>query len=460
MNYTEFIKSKKFTVKSNGFTPKRKNAKLFDWQQAVVQWACKKGRSAIFADCGLGKTAIQIEFGAEVASDTKRPVLIVAPLAVSTQTILEAEKFNRRVTLARSQEDVGDCGVYITNYEMLGHFDGAAFGGVILDESSILKQYSGKIRGQITEMFRTTPYKLECTATPAPNDYMEFGSHAEFLDIMTRPEMLATFFVHDGSDTSKWRLKGHAEENFWMWMSQWALTIKTPADIGYDASGYQLPPLNIVEHIVPSEAGELEDGQLMLVPRAAATLNERRQARRDSLENRCELAAGLLNDEQWLIWCDLNDESALLTKLTGGVEVKGADKPEHKTTAMQGFSAGNVRVLISKPSIAGWGMNWQNCHNMIFAGHSDSYEMMYQAIRRCLRYGQEHQVNVHIITSEAEGAVRENIRRKERQADRMYEKTAQYSRASLESEVENAHREKDNYKAEEEMRLPKWLIAA
>jgi len=272
--------------------------------------------------------------------------------------------------------------------------------------------------------------------------------------------MLATFFVHDGSDTAKWRLKGHAEEAFWQWMSGWALTIKTPADIGYDAAGYDLPLLNIIEHIVSSEVGEEDDGQQLLVPKLAATLNERRRARRDSLVERCQLAASLVDDEQWLVWCDLNDESALLTKMTGGTEVKGADNPDYKAQALQGFSTGEVRVLVSKPSIAGWGMNWQNCHNMIFVGHSDSYEMVYQAIRRCWRFGQIWPVNVYIITSEAEGAVRENIKRKERQADEMYAKMARYSRASLEAEVKRVQQDTDIYHAEREMKIPSWLTAA
>jgi hypothetical protein len=290
---------------------------------------------------------------------------------------------------------------------------------------------------------------------------MELGNHAEFMGVMSIAEMLTTWFYHDGGDTSQWVLKGHAEGKFWEWCSQWAIVIRKPSDLGYEDDGYNLPPLNINEIIVESQVGE-SDGQLMLVPMMASTLNERRQARRDTIEARCRMAVDLIQndpDAQWILWCDLNSESELLTKLSKGVEVKGQDDREQKSESLIGFTHGRFQVMVSKPSIAGFGMNWQQCHNMVFVGMSDSYEMMYQAIRRCWRYGQTLPVNVYIITSEAEGAVRENIKRKERQAHEMFEKMAAYSRASIDREVRKTYRETEEYNPQKVMVLPKWIAA-
>lgn len=459
--YREFLETKKFSITPSGFEPYKLNEALFQWQMDVVTLAIKKGRFCLFTDTGTGKTAMQLEFADQVNRYTRRPVLILAPLAVTAQTKKEGRKFGYSVNICRHQSDIIN-GINITNYDMLEHFDPDKFSGIVLDESSILKHFTSKTRTEIIDSFKRTPYKLACSATPAPNDYMELGNHAEFMGVMTRTEMLSTFFYHDGGDTAKWILKGHAEDRFWEWCSQWAITIRKPSDIGYDDDGYDLPPLNVDEIIVNSEIGEL-DGQLMLVPIIASTLNERRQARRDSIYGRCELAANLISkdpDAQWLIWCDLNSESELLTKLTGGTEVKGADDREYKTSSLIGFADGQIKTLVSKPSIAGYGMNWQNCHNMVFVGLSDSYESMYQAIRRCWRYGQQYPVNVYIITSESEGAVRENIKRKEEQADEMFEKMARFSRDSIEKEVRKTYRETDEYNPTKVMVLPRWLMTA
>jgi len=461
MEYGDFLKSKRFTIVPTGFDPYPMSERLFQWQRDVVTLAVKKGKYCLFTDTGTGKTAMQLEWAAQVSNHTGRPVLILAPLAVTRQTREEGAKFGHAVNICRHQEDVRD-GINITNYDMLEHFNPSAFSGIVLDESGILKHYTSKTRTHITESFRDTTYKLACTATPAPNDYMELGNHSEFMGVMTRTEMLSTFFYHDGGDTSQWVLKGHAEDKFWEWVSQWAVCIRKPSDIGYPDDGYDLPPLNVQEIIVDSEIGEL-DGQIMLVPKIASTLNERRQARRDSMTDRCEMAASLIAtepDSQWLFWCDLNAESEMLTKMTGGTEVRGSDDREYKTESLIGFSHGEVRVMVSKPSIAGWGMNWQQCHNMVFVGLSDSYEMMYQAVRRCWRYGQQQQVNVWVITSESEGAVRENINRKERQAQEMYERLAAHSRASIEKEVRMTHRETEEYNPQKVMVLPIWLMSA
>ena len=344
---------------------------------------------------------------------------------------------------------------------MLQHFDGRSFAGVVLDESSILKNYTGKMRNQIIEMFKDTPYRLSCTATPSPNDYMELGNQVEFLGIMSRTEMLATYFIHDGSDTSKWRLKGHAEDRFWEWVSTWAVVLTCPGDLGYPNDGYILPPLNMTEHIVEVKSGgeySLFGGEI------AKTLTERRDARRASLRERCEQSAEIIAqnpDEQWVCWCDLNAESELLAEcIPNSEEVRGSDKPEAKEDALIRFANGALRVLVTKPSIAGFGMNWQQCHNMIFVGLSDSYEQMYQAIRRCYRFGQKRPVNVHIVTSAAEGAVKANVERKEQQAAEMKQKMVQYTKEILRKDIRGQERIVIHYDPQVEMIVPDWVISA
>jgi len=461
MDYREFLKTKRFSIIPSGFDPISISDKLFQWQKDVVTVALKKGKFCLFTDTGTGKSFMQIVWADNVCTHTGRPVLILAPLAVTTQTKREADKLGIKIKVCRSQSDVEN-GINITNYDMLEHFNADAFSGIVLDESSILKHFTSKTRTEIIDKFEHTQYKLACSATPAPNDYMELGNHAEFMGVMKRTEMLSTFFFHDGGETSKWTIRGHAEDKFWEWVSNWAIVVRKPSDIGYQDDGYDLPPLNIEEIIVKSEPGE-EDGQLMLVPSIASTLNDRRQARRDSLTDRCAMAIDLIGnapDEQWLIWCDLNSESETLTKLSGGTEVKGSDNREYKADMLMGFAENKVKILISKPSIAGYGMNWQNCHNMVFVGLSDSYESMYQAIRRCYRFGQINPVNVWIITSESEGSVRENIARKELQSQEMFEKLSKYSLATIEKEVRKTVRETDEYNPEKAMVIPNWLLTA
>jgi len=461
LTYEQFLKSKEITVKSSGFEKPLDlmNQMLFEWQKDIVYWAIKKGKAALFEDCGLGKTIQQLEWAQSVVEHCGAPVLIVAPLAVAEQTKREGAKFGYAVKVCRTQNDICS-GVNITNYEMLEHFDAAAFCGVVLDESSILKNFTSKTRTQIIDTFKDTMYKLSCTATPSPNDYMELGNQAEFLGVMSRTEMLATYFIHDGSDTSKWRLKGHAENEFWSWLANWAVVLTNPSDLGYPSDGYALPEMKTIEHIV-TVAQEISDGNLTLFAKTAQTLTERREARRNSIHERCQKAAEIVAEcpcEQWLIWCDLNDESDLLKKLIcGSVEVKGADKPEHKTDALNGFTDGKVKCLVTKPSIAGFGLNWQSCHNMIFVGLSDSYEMMYQAVRRCYRFGQKSEVNVHIVTSEAEGAVKENIERKEKQCADMTAEMVKHTREILEHEIRGTCRIVIPYNPKIEMIIPTWL---
>jgi hypothetical protein len=458
MDYKRFLEKKHFYVKPTGFESKGLNPMLFDFQKDIVQWACKKGKAALFEDCGLGKSPQQLEWGRQVHEHTGGDVLILAPLAVSKQTKREGDKFGIEVNICRTQDDVRP-GINITNYEMLHHFNPEHFTGIVLDESSILKNYSGKMRNEIINAFKNTPYKLSCTATPAPNDYMELGSQCEFLGVMSRTEMLATFFVHDGSDTSKWRLKGHAEDKFWEWMASWAVVLNKPSDLGYDDGGFKLPEKSINEIIV-QVSPEDQIGQLSLLPTIAQTLNERRQARRSSLRARVKTAAELVNNsnEQWLVWCDLNDESAALANaIKESVEVRGTDTNEHKEKSMIDFAHGKIKALVTKPSIAGYGMNWQNCHNMIFVGLSDSYEMLYQAIRRCWRFGQNSPVNVYIVISEQEGAVKANIERKEKDYERMFSEMVKHTQKILTEEVRGTARVIESYKATKDMIIPEWL---
>jgi len=416
--YAEFLSRKQKLCGRAGFNPGRLSGELKDFQRHIAEWAIRGGRRAIFSDCGTGKTFMQLEWARAVAEQTGLPVLILAPLAVSHQTQREGARWGIPVTVCRKQEHVTQ-GVNISNYEMLHAFDCRAFAGVVLDESSILKSYSGKIRNQIIESFAATPYRLACTATPSPNDFMELGNHAEFLGVMTRTSMLATYFNHDGGETSKWRLKGHAVKPFWEWVASWAVMLRRPSDLGFSDDGYELPELMRQYHVIQTNAQ-----QGFLFPVEAADLSERRESRRVSIEERVRRCAEMVNssDDQWVIWGDLNAETEAATEaIPDAVEVSGKHSDEHKETALLGFSDGSPRVLVSKPKIAGWGMNWQNCHNVVFMGLSDSYESRYQAERRCWRFGQRHPVNVHIYVSDRDGAVIRNQERKHAQAEEMAE---------------------------------------
>lgn len=450
MSYEQFIESKLKIVESAGIDIPKENCNplLFEFQKDIVRWALAKGKTAVFADCGLGKTAIQLEWAHQICAHTGKNVLILAPLAVAKQTQREGLKFGISVTVCESQKDVQP-GINITNYEKLNRFEANAFEGVVLDESSILKSFTGKIRNEIIENFARVPFKLACTATPAPNDYMELGNHSEFLGVMSRTEMLAMFFVHDGSDTAKWRLKGHAEDVFWKWMCSWAVFLDNPASIGYEMQGYDLPKLTVTEIIADGEDYE----------NVTLSLTQRRKVRKDTLQERCQKAAELVNasDEQWLVWCDLNDESAALSDLINdSVEIKGADKASHKTEAMLQFAAGKIKCLVTKPSIAGFGMNWQNCRNMIFVGLSDSYEKYYQAVRRCYRFGQKEEVKVYIIISKKEGCVKENIARKEEDSLKMRSAMIDLTKEITKEELVKTHRITAVYRPTLTMLLPKW----
>lgn len=456
--YYSFLAHKQFEREDSGFEVQELNDKLFDYQKATTRWALKKGRCALFEDTGMGKTIQQLVWADEVSKRTGGSVLILAPLAVSRQTAKEAEKFGIKCKLCEDQGDV-IIGVNITNYEKLHKFDTDAFSGVVLDESSIMKSYSGKTTMELQERFAYTPYRLCCTATPSPNDYTEIGATAEFLGVMTRNEMLSTFFINDSVKKGKqdrigWRLKGHAEKDFFRWMATWSMMIDNPSNIGFDGSAFVLPKLNIRSIITDSDPDESS-----LFVEYAQTLSERREARKESARERVDIAAEIASEkDQCLIWCDYNYESQMLHRaIEGSVEVKGADDQHHKERAMIGFASGDVKYLVSKPSICGFGMNWQNCHEMIFCGLSDSFEQFYQAVRRCWRFGQKHDVNVYIIISEKETSVLENIKRKEADHQRMKETMICVMSTIAKEELFNAKRRHTEYLPKMEMTLPNFL---
>ena len=452
MDYEHFLKNKRFVLESCGFDIDKNtlNPKLYDFQKDIVRWALAKGRACIFADCGMGKTAMQLSWSYQICkhSDFTAKVLILAPLSVCEQTKREGLKFGYEVNICESQADVKP-GINITNYEKLDKFVANEFNAVVLDESSILKSFTGKVRTAIIDNFINVPYKLACTATPAPNDYMELGNHSEFCGVMTRSEMLSMFFVHDGGETSKWRLKGHAEDVFWQWMASWCVFVDNPRNLGYEIDGFDLPALRINEIIVDGDEPSQE----------SLSLTERREARKQSLQLRCEKAAEYVNnsDEQWLVWCDLNDESHTLHSLINdSVEVQGSDKDEHKTNSMLNFAQGDIKCLVTKPKIAGFGMNWQNCHNMIFTGLSDSYEAYYQALRRCWRFGQTKEVNVYIIISAKEGCVKQNIERKQTDFIKMQKEMTELTKEITKKELKKTCRLSTPYNPQTKMILPDW----
>ena len=417
MEYDQFVASKRRAEVATGHQPGDLNEHLFDFQHAIVSWAVRRGRAAIFADTGLGKTLMQLSWSDEVASHTKGIVLILAPLAVSEQTIEQGAAFGIEVKRVSNGGTPDAPGVWITNYERMDSIDFTELHGLVLDESSILKAHDGKTRQRIIDSAQGIPYRLSCTATPSPNDFDELGNQCEFLGVMSRTEMLATYFVNDTGDTGTWRLKGWGQSRFWEWMGSWSVVLRNPADLGFDGSKYILPAPEYIEHVVQTD--QLGD----MFAKSAQTMLERRKAQRDSIEARCSALADVVNadpSEPWLIWCHLNDEAELLQILIpGSVNVQGSDKPECKAEQMMRFSHGELRVLISKPKICGFGMNWQHCARMAFVGLDDSFEKFYQAVRRCYRFGQKRSVQVHMFTAENEGQILANLKRKEVQHHEM-----------------------------------------
>ena len=444
---------------------------LKPFQKDIVTWSLRLGRAAVFAGTGLGKTLQQLSWAHAVERHEKSPILILTPLAVAQQTVSEAAKFGiQGVAYARDQSQANSR-IVVTNYDRIEKFDTSEFCGIVLDESSIIKAHESKTRALLMEVCAGIHYRLCCTATPAPNDYVELGNHAEFLGVLSSKEMLATWFVHEGAmkatsaanhgskPIAEWRLKGHAEKDFWRWVSSWAVMIRHPRDLGYDDVGYDLPPLNKkqvtvnVDHVASVDTGTL-------FAMEANTLQERRSAARNSISSRVEAAAEIIRskpDRPWLVWCHLNDEAdALRAALPDAVEVRGPDDPELKADRLMGFANGSVRILISKPSIAGWGMNFQRCSDMVFVGLNDSFEQLFQAIRRCWRFGQTRPVNVYLIAAETEGAVVSNLEEKERAAEYMADQMVEHMR-DLTKRALRGSQARVPASHDKRMEVPAWL---
>jgi hypothetical protein len=415
--YLEFLESKKKSIKASGFDviSEDLNSNLFDFQKHIVTTALKKGRYAIFADCGLGKTLMQLEWAKHVSEYTNKPVLILCPLAVAGQTISEGQKFGIDV---RRYDCILESGVMVLNYDQLDNIDPDVFSGVVLDESSILKNFEGKTRGALIDAFKDTPYKLACTATPSPNDPMELGNHSEFLNVMSRNEMLAMYFVHDGGDTAKWRIKGHAEQLFWDWVSEWAVMLSKPSDIGFSAEGYDLPELCYHERQIVTE--KRENGKLFNDVHVSAT-DFNKELRITKVQRLSEVV-DIVNssDDPFLIWIRQDEEGDYLKdQIPGSVEVRGSHSPEYKESKLLGFANGDFRVLITKTKIAQFGLNYQHCHNQVFASLDFSFEGLYQAIRRSYRFGQQQDVNIYLVTTDTMQNVVAAIEKKQNQFEQM-----------------------------------------
>jgi len=422
MRYEDFIKNKIYKHTDSGFAVKDKeiDSRLFDFQRHIVKWALAKGKACVFADCGMGKTIIQLEWARHIVKKHGGRVLICAPLCVGVQTRDEGAKFDIPVNIVRKNEDIKD-GINIINYEMLEGIDPLQFIGVVLDESSILKSYNGKYRTYIIEAFKKTEYKLSCTATPAPNDNMELGNQCEFLGVLSRKEMLAVYFTHDGSDTSNWILKGHAEDRFYQFLSEWSVWLSKPSDIGYDDERFKLPKMTETVHTAKVDLTKNTGDMLFRVPDLNAANFHREKVA--NIENKSEILKKIIRkmDGQCIIWVDNNRESEYLSKtIKGSVEIKGSDSIDKKEKATRDFKAGKIKYLISKTSIFGYGMNFQNCQNMIFFSIDYSYEQYYQGLRRIYRFGQKKPVNIHIVLAETEKQILNSIRAKGDRVDAIF----------------------------------------
>jgi len=456
LDYQTFLASKRTVAQTSGLEVSLEDIHpmLFDWQKVIVQWALKKGRCALFADCGMGKSFMQLEYGRLVHKYTNGDILILAPLGVVHQTISEGRKLGIQVHPCRSQADVKS-GINISNYEMLQHFDPSHFVGVIPDESSILKSYMGKTKRALVDSFSSTPYRLACTATPAPNDHMELGNHSEFLGIMPSSEMLMRWFINDTMSNGKYRLKGHASKDFWEWVASWAVSIRRPSDLGFSDDGFVLPELQIIYRYVKTDiTQDVPEGQLFRLPTMSATSLHKEM--RITSADRAQSVADLVNnsDETWVIWCNTNYEADELTKrIPDAVEVRGSESIAVKERKLTDFTQGKTRVLITKAGIAGYGLNWQHCHNVAFVGLSYSFEDVYQAIRRSYRFGQTMPVNVYIIAADTEGPLVSSLERK-MQAHLELASAMNVNSLSLQEDLTLTA-----YNPQVPMKLPDWLCS-
>jgi DNA modification methylase len=432
VNYDDFLSTKIIKAEPSGvaIAPEGISPVLFDFQRDIVRWALRRGRAAIFADCGLGKTLMQLEWARHVMKQYTCRILIAAPLSVGAQTVEEAHKLDMDVKQVRKPDELRGCGVHICNYEMIKHFIGVPLDGIVLDESSILKSLDGKTRKMLLEHFTDIPWRLCCTATPAPNDIAELGNHAQFLGVMRREDMLASFFVHDDKG---WRLRGYARKPFYRWLASWSMSLKGPEDLGYDGADFVLPELRIHNEVVKSDWRR--DGWLF--PGGLKGIGDRASVRKETVSDRVMRARKIISETkgQVLVWCGLNEEATMMARSfpNEAVNVRGQDSQESKIENIMAFVNGDVRVLVTKPKICGFGMNFQNAATAVFLGLSDSYESYYQCIRRCWRYGQHKPVDVHIIVTDHEQEIVANVKRKERQA---LEITTEVVNAAREFEME------------------------
>jgi hypothetical protein len=458
-SYAEFIQQKTIKSQATGINidDSQLNRNLFPFQRDLVKLALKQGKFCLWTNTGTGKGLMLMSWAnALINTNTVARVLVLAPLGVAKQLVGEGDKFGIEINYCIDDDDVVD-GINVTNYEKLHKFDCSVFDAVVLDESSVLKNVSGKVRTEIIDTFRNTPYKLACSATPSPNDYMELGNQCEFLGVMSYTEMLSMFFVHDGGETSKWILKPHAQKAFWEFVCSWAVMLRMPSDLGYSDDGYILPKLTTKPHIVNTPITPPE-GQLVFTD--YTSLVGQRHIRKSSLIDRCNDAANIVSgsDEQFLVWCETNDESALLKKLIpGSVEVKGSDTDRHKEDSAYNFAQGNIRVLISKASIFGMGLNFQKCHNAVYVGQSHSWEQYFQSVRRLWRFGQKNEVTVHIIQHSLEGAITTNLKRKEDDAKNMAEQMVKYMQAYSLEQLKGVKRVTVEYNPQVKMIVPDWL---
>lgn len=460
MSYESFIQRKLTTLRPSGLADVGElSGPMFPHQMALTRWGLKRGRAAIFADTGLGKTRMELAWAWAIHQHTGRQVVILTPLAVAAQMLREAGIMGLPACIVREPEDQTSP-ICICNYERLHKLDVSRYAGVVLDESSIIKHHTAKTLALLIETFGPTDYKLCATATPAPNDWTELGNHAEFLGICTRSEMLSEYFCHDGGETQVWRLKGHARAAFWRWVSSWGAMVQSPADLGFDASSYELPTLEVSEHRIEVDA-EAPAGALFASE--AQTLSERRAAKRGSLEARARACADLVNSDRqpWVVWCELNDESDLLADLIpDAVEIRGSQDADEKEARILSFAEGRSRVIISKASITGWGLNWQHCRRMAFVGATDSWEGYYQAIRRCWRFGQTMPVHVHLFSGTLESAILRNLQRKEADAKAMAAELSRETHDAVMAEVIGQQtRETNTYNAARKVKAPAWLTS-
>jgi len=458
IEYEQFVETKLSRIPPTGMTSiPQLSESLFPFQRDLVRWALRRGRCALFAATGLGKSRMQVEWARHVVSHTQGRVLVLAPLAVSNQTAEEAAKLGVCAQVCRDASEI-DAKIVISNYERLHRFDPRSFDGVVCDESSIIKHKDSKTLRMLLDAFRDTQFKLCATATPSPNDYTELGTHAEFLGICTSQEMLAEYFCHDGGETQVWRLKGHARAEFWRWVASWGALVRAPSDLGYDDGGYALPPLHVHEHIIPADKATVQAAGLLFAA-PAGDLTERRTARRASLRARVSecVARVNANSRPWVVWCDLNDESdALTAAIDGAIEVRGSMDVDDKESRIRSFLDGKSRVLVTKPSIAGFGLNLQFCSDMGFVGVTDSWEAYHQAVRRIWRFGQKQECNVHIWASEVEGSVVANLKRKEADAIKMANELSRETGAVVRDEVLGQRRSTNEY-SNRALSMPAWL---